>query len=368
MSVPSRIGRTALVGIPVLSLLAFAVAMATHPPTPILIALGVLLIAAVFTAVHHAELIAARLGEPFGSLVLALSVTVAEGGMILTLMLSSPETTTTLARDAVFAAIMLICNGIVGVSLILKSLVRRTAVFNPEGVSGALAAIAVLTTLTLVFPSLTHSAGNGLFSPFQLTFVAVVSLVLYLVFVFVQTIRHRDFFVAPEIQGMPEKYSNPTSHEHRPSKKAALKSVVLLLISLVSVVGLAEVTTPVLKSTILGAGLPIGLVAVSISFIVLLPEAISAIRAAVYGRSQTSLNLAYGSAMATIGLTIPLVSIASLIFGLPLVLGLGPSDIVLLMLTIVVSILTVIPGKATVLQGAVHLCILGGFLVFVLQP
>lgn len=349
--------------VPPISLVVLGWGWFSQPATAVLVLMGLLLIAAVFAAVHHAEVIAARVGEPFGSLVLAVAVTVVEAGMIVTLMLESPETTQTLARDTIFSALMIICNGIVGLSLLVKSVKRHKAVFTPEGVGGALAAIAVLSTLTLVFPSLTSSGTGAEFSPLQLGFAAFVSLVLYLVFVFVQTIRHRDYFLPPTS-------SSPTvtAHITPPSTREALWSTVFLLASLIGVVGLAKLTSPLLKAAITGAGLPSALVAVSIAVIVLLPESIAAVRAAMVGRSQTSLNLAYGSAMASIGLTIPVLAVLSLVFGFPLVLGLNPSEISLLFLTLLVSVLTVLPGKATVLQGVVHLSILGGFLVFVIQP
>lgn len=348
--------------IPPVAAVAFVIGWFIHPDGLVLWLFGALLVAAVFTAVHHAEVIAARLGEPFGSLVLAVSVTIVEVGMIVTLMLESPDTTHALARETVFSALMLICNGIVGLSLLVKSIKRHEAVFNPEGVSGALAAIAVLATLTLVFPTLTSSNSDRAFTPFQLSFVAAVSLVLYLVFVFVQTVRHRDYFLPPDISGAADVHVSP------PSNREAWRSLGLLVLALIGVVGLAKLTSPLLKGAILGAGLPSSMVAVSIAVIVLLPESIAAIRAASRGRSQTSLNLAYGSAMASIGLTIPVIAVLSLMFGFQLDLGLNPGEICLLALTLLVSALTVIPGKATVLQGAVHLCILGSFLLFVIQP
>ncbi|MGV1034093.1 MAG: calcium:proton antiporter [Microbacteriaceae bacterium] len=348
--------------VPPIAAAAFAVGWFTHPSGPVLWLLGALLVAAVFSAVHHAEVIAAKVGEPFGSLVLAVSVTVVEVGMIVTLMLESPETTHALAKETVFAALMIICNGIVGLSLLVKSLKRHEAVFTPEGAGGALAAITVLATLTLVFPSLTSSAPSQAFTPFQLSFVAVVSLVLYLVFVFVQTVRHRDYFLPPGPA------TDDDTHVDSPSTATAWSSVAFLALALVGVVGLAKLTSPLLKSAIIGAGLPSSLVAVSIAVIVLLPESIAAVRAALVGRSQTSLNLAYGSAMASIGLTIPVIAMLALTFGFPLELGLNPAEITLLALTMLVSVLTVLPGKATVLQGAVHLTILGSFLAFVIQP
>lgn len=361
-SAQKHLGNLALNGIPVIAAVAFAIGWFVHPTVAVLYLFGGVLIAAVFAAVHHAEVIAARVGEPFGSLVLAVAVTIVEVGMIVTLMLESPNTTQSLAQETVFSALMLICNGIVGLSLLVKSVKKHEAVFTPEGVSGALAAIAVLATLTLVFPSLTASAPGTAFTPFQLGFVAVIALVLYLVFVFVQTVRHRDYFLPPGPSSSDE------SHVERPTTASALMSLGLLVLALVGVVGLAKLTSPLLKEAILGAGLPSTLVAVSIAVIVLLPESIAAIRAALVGRSQTSLNLAYGSALASIGLTIPVIAVLSLSFGFPLQLGLNPAEITLLALTMLVSILTVLPGKATVLQGAVHLAILGSFLAFVIQP
>lgn len=348
--------------IPIVAVTVMLIGWVSSPTVPVLLALGGVLVAAVFSAVHHAEVVAARVGEPFGSLVLAVAVTIVEVGMILTLMLESPASTQTLARDTVFAALMLICNGIVGFSLLAKSLRKREAVFTPEGVSGALAVIAVLATLTLVFPSLTSSAPGQAFTSFQLIFVGIVSLVLYLVFVFVQTVRHRDYFLPPGQADVED------AHASRPTRNVAVWSLVLLVLSLAGVVGLAKLTSPLMKAAIEGVGLPSALVAVSIAVIVLLPESIAAMRAAFLGRSQTSLNLAYGSALASIGLTIPTIAVFSIVSGTPVILGLVPSEISLLALTLIVSILTVLPGKATILQAAVHICILGGFLAFIIAP
>ncbi|HLP22703.1 MAG TPA: ionic transporter y4hA [Microbacteriaceae bacterium] len=348
--------------LPIVAAGAFAWSWLSAPSDPMLIALGFLLVASVFAAVHHAEIVAARVGEPFGSLVLAVAVTVVEVGMIVALMLDSPESTQGLARETVFSALMIICNGIVGLSLLVKSLKRFEAVFTPEGVSGALAAIAVLATLALVLPSVTSSAPGQSFTPFQLGFTAIASLTLYLVFVFVQAVRHRDYFLPPGLAASAD------AHVERPSRRSAFTSLVLLVVALVGVVGLAKETSPVVKHLIVGAGLPSSLVAVSIALVVLLPESIAALRAATVGRSQTSLNLAYGSAMASIGLTIPVIATLSLMWGFHLDLGLRPSEITLLALTIVVSVLTVIPGKASILQGAIHLSILAAFLTFVIQP
>lgn len=326
---------------------------------------GSLLVASVFTAVHHAEVVALRVGEPFGSLILALSVTVIEVGMIVVLLLESPETNQNLARDTVFAAVMITTNGIVGIALLVKTLRQREAIFNAQGVGGALAALATLSILSLVLPSVTTSSPGPTFTTAQLIFAAVVSLLLYVSFVAVQTVRHRDYFLPPprEDQTIPIE-----AHVAPPGKQEALQSLAGLIISLIAVVGLAKVCSPLVQNFVDERGLPQMMVAITIALIVLLPESISAIKAARYGRTQTSLNLAYGSALASIGLTIPAIAIITNAFSYNINLGLSPVEIVLLSLTFFVSTLTVVPGRATLLQSIIHLSILGSFIMFAATP
>lgn len=327
--------------------------------------LGIVLVAAVYVAVHHAEIVALRVGEPFGTLILAVAVTVIEVGMIVVLILDNPEGSRNLARDTVFAAVMITTNAIVGTSLLVKTLSKRVATFRAEGVTGALAVLAALSILSLVLPSVTTSTPGPTFTPFQLTFSAITALALYLVFVAMQTIRHRDFFLPPPA---PNQELSQSVHSETPTTKKAIISLVLLVTALVSVVGLAKVTSPLIKSVVMDLGLPQTVVAVSIAVVVLLPEWISALRAARFGRTQTSLNLAYGSALASIGLTIPVMAVISVIFGYQVNLGLGETETNLLYLTLIVSALTVISGRATVLQAAIHIAIFGSFLLTVVAP
>jgi Ca2+:H+ antiporter len=327
--------------------------------------LGSLLVLTVYVAVHHAETVALRVGEPFGTLVLAVAVTVIEVGMIVVLILDNPEGTRGLARDTVFSAIMITTNAIVGSSLLVKTLRVREASFRSEGVSGALAALAALSIISLVLPSTTISSPGQTFTPFQLAFAAVASLTLYLVFVAVQTIRHRDFFLPPPL---PDGTVRETQHVKSPSNKTAVTSFIMLMISLISVVGLAKVTSPLIQSAVSDFGLPQKAVAVSIAIVVLLPEWLSALRAARYGRTQTSLNLAYGSALASIGLTIPVIAVISVVFAYEINLGLNTTEINLLLLTLIVSALTVVSGKATLMQAAIHLGIFSAFLMVVVAP
>jgi Ca2+:H+ antiporter len=330
-----------------------------------LIALGLLLVATVFTAVHHAEVVALKVGEPFGSLILALSVTVIEVGMIVVLILESPDSNQNLARDTVFAAVMITTNGIVGVALLIKALRQGVAIFNAMGVGGALAALAALSTLSLILPSVTTSSPGPTFTNLQLSFAAIISLVLYLTFVAVQTVRHRDYFLPPprEDQTIP-----PEEHVEPPTKTQALQSLAGLVISLIAVVGLAKVTSPLIQGFVDDRGLPQMMVAISIAIVVLLPESISAIKAARYGRTQTSLNLAYGSALASIGLTIPAIAVISILFSYEVNLGLNAAEIVLLALTFFVSTLTVVSGRASLLQSVIHLGIFGSFIMFAATP
>jgi Ca2+:H+ antiporter len=353
------------VALPVLSLLTLAATWGRYPG-PLVVALVALVLAgAVLAAVQHAEVIAHRLGEPFGSLVLAVAVTVIEVALIVTLMVSGGSETETLARDTVFAAVMITMNGIVGLSLLVGAVRFGISNFNPEGTGAALATVVSLATLSLVLPTFTASASGPRFSPGQLAFAAVASLVMYAAFVLTQTYRHRDFFlpVTPDGSVAPAEV-----HADPPSARQAGTSLVLLLVALVGVVGLAKVESPSIEAGVKAAGFPNSFVGVVIALLVLLPETLAAFRAAGRDRVQISLNLSYGSAMASIGLTIPAIAIASIWLDGPLLLGLGSVQIVLLVLTAVVSILTVVPGRATRLQGAVHLVLFAAFLFLSISP
>lgn len=318
------------------------------------------LIATVFAAVYHAEVIAYRVGEPFGTLVLAVAVTVIETALIVSIMLSGAEGNAGLARDTVFAAVMIVCNGIVGLCLLAGGVRHREQAFQIQGASAALAVLAALTVLTLVMPNVTTSAAGPLFSTSQLVFCAMTSLALYGAFVFVQTVRHRDYF-------LPVEGDDAVEHEP-PSVRTTLISTVLLLAALVAVVGLAKTLTPTLEAGVAGVGAPEAVVGIAIAALVLLPESLAALRAARADRLQTSLNLALGSALATIGLTIPAVAAVSIALRQPLELGLGPKEGTLLALTLLLGVVTLGTGRTTVLQGIVHLIVFAAFLFLAVVP
>lgn len=366
--------------VPVLALVALLVTFG-RDLSPVAVAVAAILLAgAVLAAVHHAEVVAHRVGEPMGSLVLAVAVTVIEVALIVTLMVSGGPDKAALARDTVFAALMITCNGIIGMSLVVATLKGRVAVFNAAGTGAALATIAALATLSLVLPTFTTSTPGPTFTGFQLAFAAVASISLYALFVFVQTVRHPDTFLPPSEEFPPpsdEERDGARAPEPEPeadsvadpvTTREAVTSLVLLLVALVSVVGLAKGVSPSVETAVREARLPVAVVGVVIALLVLLPESLAAFRSARRGQLQTSLNLGYGSAMASIGLTIPAIAIASLFVAGPLELGLRPVEMVLLALTVTVGILTVTPGRATLLQGGVHLAIFGGFLVLAVNP
>jgi Ca2+:H+ antiporter len=286
-------------------------------------------------------------------------VTVIEAALIVSVMLAAPAEKAGLARDTVFAAVMIVCNGIVGLCLLLGGARHHEQGFQISGASAALAVLAALTTLTLILPNVAATAPGPYFSTSQLTFAAVVSLILYVAFVFIQTIRHRDYFLSADAN---EEHAPP------PSNATALASLCLLIVALIAIVLLAKLLTPTVETLLERLTVPKAVVGIVIATLVLLPEGLAAVRAARANRLQTSLNLALGSALATIGLTIPAVAVVSIVIGQPLELGLGAKDQVLLALTLLLSVITLGTGRTTVLQGIVHLVIFAAFLFFAIVP
>jgi len=321
---------------------------------------GVALIATVFAAVYHAEVVAHRTGEPFGTLVLALAVTVIETALIVSVMIAAPAEKAGLVRDTVFSVVMIVCNGIIGLCLLAGGARHHEQGFQLQGATAELAVLAALTSLVLILPNFAAPELGSQYGTSQLIFVAIVSLVLYGAFVFVQTVRHRDYF-------LPIK-TDAEEHAAPPSNVTTAISAGLLIASLVVIVALAKILTPTVELGIGYLGVPKAVVGIVIAALVLLPEGLAALNAAQANRLQTSLNLALGSALATIGLTIPAVTMVSLAIGQPLELGLGPKDEVLLALTLLLGVITLGTGRTTILQGIVHLVVFAAFLLFAVVP
>lgn len=329
----------------------------------VLLASGVALIGAVSAAVHHAEVVAHRVGEPFGTLVLALAVTIIEVALIVSMMLTSdPAKAATLTRDTIYSTVMIITGGVLGLSLLAGGLRHRVQNFQTEGARPALAILLALSTLILILPRFTVSAPGGQYTVAQMLFIASCSLVLWGVFIFGQTVRHREYFLDAEDA------AGHAADALAPTRRDAWISLGSLLLALVAVVGLAKTLSPSIEALVLGAGLPHAVIGLIIAMLVLAAETVASVRAALANRLQTSLNLALGSALASIGLTIPVVVGVAIVFGLPMDFGLSDKDMVLLVLSLLVSVVSLSARRTDFMLGAVHLVVFAAFLFLTLAP
>ena len=319
----------------------------------------VILFGTVFAAVHHAEVVAERIGEPFGTLLLTLSVTIIEVALIATIMLGE-QGVTTLARDTVFAVVMIVCNGLVGVCILVGGLRYREQDIQVSGSSLYLSVLSVLATITLILPNYTLTTPGPIFSNGQLGFVSAVTILLYGVFLYTQTVRHRDYFIAQAGAG---NLDGPHA-----SNRTIVLSGALLLVSLLAVVLLAKKFSQVVDASAALIGAPPAFAGILVALLILLPEAVAAIAAARRNDLQKSINLALGSSIATIGLTIPAVAIAAYELDKQLVLGLSGQDMVLLALTLLLSLLTLGSGRTNILFGLVHLVVFAVFVFLVFVP
>lgn len=324
---------------------------------------SVLLILSVMTAVHHSEIIAERVGEPYGTIILAISITVIEVSIIISLMMSEGGEAITLARDTVYSATMLILNGIVGLCLLIGSLKHYEQDFSKPSVTIALVSLVSIIVFTLVFPTFTDSVGGSFYSTPQLVFASMACLVIYGFFLFAQTRKYRQYFLTVgkdenEDKAKPIKIGN----------RVFATSLVFLLVSLGVVVLLAKTLSPTIESIIIGYNLPKALVGVVIAAIILLPEGIAAIIAAKNNRLQTSLNLSLGSALASIGLTIPSVAAVCIIFDIPIILGLDIKSIILLALSVFTVMLSLSGGRSNIVYGVVLLVNLFAFIFLMIYP
>jgi Ca2+:H+ antiporter len=318
-----------------------------------------ILFGTVFAAVYHAELIAERIGEPYGTLLLTLAVTIIEVALIATIMLGEKDVPT-LARDTVFAVVMIVCNGLVGICILAGGLRYREQDVQVTGSSLFLSVLIVLATITLILPNYTLTTPGPIYSAAQLGFVSVVTVILYGVFLYTQTIRHRDYFIS-EAAGVADDGTHT-------SNRALVLSIVLLLVSLLAVVLLAKKFSLVVDFATASIGAPPALAGVLVALLILLPESVAAIAAARKNDLQKSINLALGSSLATIGLTIPAVVVAAYALDKQLVLGLNAQEMVLLVLTFVLSMLTFGTGRTNILFGLVHVVVFAVFLFLVLVP
>jgi Ca2+:H+ antiporter len=334
------------------------------PTTPLAMALSaamlVIMLGAIFAAVHHADVIAHRAGEPYGTLVLTLAVTIIEVALIESIVLT-PNSSPALARDTVFAVIMVVCNGLVGLCVLVGGLRHHEQEFQVSGAGVYLHVLGALSILTLVLPNYTLTVTGPYFSTGQLIFVSVITVVLYATFLFIQTSRHTDYFRA-------EDKTAPDGHHVYPSNRAVATSAVALLIALLGVILLAKKFAIILEAGLSRVGAPPAVAGIIIAVIVLAPESISAVRAAYRDVLQKSVNLALGSSLATIGLTIPAVAVTNIIIGKQIQIGISERDTLLLALTLFLSVLTFGSGRTNILAGLVHLIVFATFIFLVFVP
>jgi Ca2+:H+ antiporter len=350
---------------PALAVLLFAAVTATgYSVTPsaagvlLAILLMVILFGTVFAAVHHAEVIAQRIGEPYGTLLLTLAVTIIEVALIATLMLGEKEVPT-LARDTVFAVVMIVCNGLVGVCIFIGGLRYREQDFQVSGANLYLSVLFVMATIALILPNYTLSTPGPVYSDAQLEFVSVVTILLYGVFLYTQTVRHRDYFIGQ---------SGGNDDDAPITGRTLGLSIALLLVSLLGVVLLAKKFSIVVDAVTAAIGAPPAFAGVVVALLILLPESVSAIEAARKNDLQKSINLALGSSLATIGLTVPAVAVAAYALDKQLVLGLSEQNMVELFLTFALSMLTFGTGRTNILFGLVHMVVFAIFVFLVFVP
>lgn len=338
--------------------LALGVDFALHGDSGLAVALvlAVALLAAVLAAVHHAELLALRVGEPFGAILLALAVTVIELGLIVSVMLGErPEPT--LVRDTIHAVVVLVLHGIAGLCIVVGALHHREQEFRTQGAQAYLTVLLPMVAVTLVLPNFTISAPGPYYTNPQLAFVSIVCLLLWLAFTFVQTVRHRDHFTPTR--------AIEAAAAARPGARVAAGALVMLVIALVAVVLLAKAVSPHLQAAVDALHAPRALVGVVVAAIVLLPEGVTALRAAREDQLQTSINLALGSGVASIGLTVPAVAAIAWWNDSPLELGITPGGAALLTLSFMMAMITYGTGRTNLLSGVVHLILLATWLFLV---
>ena len=319
------------------------------------------LVSSVLAAVHHAEVVAHRVGEPFGTIILAICITILEVSLIISLMVAGGEYATTYARDTVFAAIMLILNGILGVCIWVGGVKYHEQFFARTSATTYLVSLVAILTMTLILPNYTVSITGPYYSKAQLIFVGLACLIIYCTFLMVQTVSHRNYFIT---EGESEEEIN----SHRPTVGRTVLSIIFLIVCLAVVVYMAKALSPPIERLVENIGAPQSLVGVIIAFVVLLPEGLAAIRAARNNRIQSSLNLALGSALASIGLTIPAVAFVCVLYDIPLVLGLDKKSVILLGLSVFTVMLSLSRGKTNILYGMVLLVNLVAYIFYVIVP
>lgn len=310
-----------------------------------------------FSVVRHAECLATLFGEPYGTLILTLAVIGIEVALIVAIMLSG-DAVPTMARDTMFSVIMIVLNGLVGLCLLLGGIRHRNQSYNLQGANAFLSVLVPLAVFALVLPRITHSAPGGELSSVQAGFEIAMSVLLYGVFLAIQTVTHSDIFQQPDVGG------NDDGH-HDVVVRTVPFHVVGLMGALVPIILLSKSLALYVEFGIEAVGAPIAFSGFIVAALVLMPEGMSAVQAARDNKLQRAVNICLGSAVATIGLTVPAVLIVGWVTGLRIELGLETADIILLMLTLFVSLLTFGSRTTNYLQGAVHLALFAAYIMMI---
>ena len=327
-----------------------------------------------FGVVRHADCLAEMLGEPYGTLILTLSVIGIEVSLISSIMLHGANDPT-LARDTMFAVLMIILNGMVGLALLLGGLRHREQHYNLQGAKAFLAVLVPLAVMTLVLPVFTISTPRPEFTPAQAVFFAAMTVGLYCVFLVIQTVRHKSQFMQPGVRShdaMAPQHPlahDETAHEHGRHEILSLPyHGVLLFLTMLPVVLLSKKLATFVDYGVETMGAPAALGGLVVAFLVLAPEGLGALQAALANRLQRGVNILLGSALATISLTVPAVLMIGVVIDRRVELGLEPVEMIMLLLTLTVSTLTFTGGRTNILQGAVHLVLFLAFIVLIFNP
>ncbi|MEQ8332613.1 sodium-potassium/proton antiporter ChaA [Nisaea sp.] len=321
-----------------------------------------------FGVVRHADRLAEALGEPYGTLVLTLAVVGIEVALIAAVMLTG-EAAPTLARDTMFAVLMMVLNGLAGASLLLGGLRHGQQDYNLPGARAFIAVLLPLAVFALVLPNFTTSTPNPTFDPYQAAFFACVTVLLYAVFLGIQTTRHRTFFEEPEVSGDGEAAADAFHPDQVLERKpTAGFHAAFLILTLIPIILLAERLAKIVDFGIVEVAAPPAIGGVIIALLVLMPEGLAALRAARANRLQRSVNLLLGAALSTIGLTVPAALAISLVIAQPITLGLDDTSMVMLFLTLLMSSMTFGGIRTSVLQGAVHLVLFFAYLMLIFSP
>lgn len=320
-----------------------------------------------FAVVRHADGLAELLGEPYGTLILTISVIIIEVAVIAAIMLNGTANPT-LARDTMLAVLMIVLNGIVGLSLLIGGLRHGEQDFNLQGARSFVAVLVTLATLTLILPRFTLSTPDPSLTPGQATFFVAITVMLYVTFLAIQTVRHRGFFIQPALALELPDSSKSDEAGHHPPPSSIWYHLFFLVVTLVCVVLLSKKLAILTDHGIITLSAPEALGGILVAVLVLSPEGLAALHAARENRLQRSVNICLGSALATIGLTVPAVLTIGLFDEIHIILGLDMSHMVLLVLTLLLSVITFGGGRTNMLQGAVHLVVFMVYIMLVFSP